>query len=124
MEHNECIIDAVEREVLEETGRVFTPTAFIGSYFLSPATNGKHYLRMCFCGDVDTEQQAAPLDPDILTTHWLTLEQICQRKQQLRSALVLKSLDDYLAGLRYPLQQFHFTRDENHLAQVCYNRLI
>ncbi|MCO7222770.1 NUDIX hydrolase [Pleionea sp. CnH1-48] len=120
---NESIIDAVIREVHEETGLSFTPEYLIGNYFLSPATNGKHYLRFCFYGTTPDQQEPSPIDSDILATHWKTIEDICALGRSLRSALVLQCLDDYLCGKRYSLDQFHFCSDELNLAEVCYNRL-
>ncbi len=36
-------------------------------------------------------------------THWLTRAELKQREPQLRSPLVLRCIDDYLAGRRAPL---------------------
>ena len=61
------------------------------------------FLRFCFCGQVDDHDAEQMLDTDIISTHWLTLAQIQARTSQLRSALVLKSIEAYLGGQRYPL---------------------
>lgn len=123
VETGESILQAVSREVYEETGLTFTPNYLIGSYFLSPATNGKHYLRFCFYGDVPDSQPPAPQDPDIRAAHWMSVEEICKLGRSLRSALVLKCLDDFLCGQRFPLEQFHYCGNEMQLADLCYTRL-
>ena len=100
VEPGEALLEAVRREVREETGLVFTPEAILG---LSPlkAANGSDYFRVCFTGTVPEAAVAAPEDPDILRCHWLTREQLATAP--LRSGWVLRCLDDALAGRRYPL---------------------
>jgi len=124
VELKESLIDAVIREVKEETGLDFEPSSLIGTYLLSPAANGKTYLRFCFVGDVPQEQQACPQDPEIIDNCWFTLEQITQMPlKELRSALVLQCINDYLDGKRIPLETTSYFNDEHRLADECYNSL-
>jgi len=124
VELKESLHDAVVREVLEETGLDFSPTSLIGTYLLSPATNGKTYLRFCYLGEVCENQQANPQDPDILDACWFTLQQITDMPQKsLRSALVLQCLNDYLNGIRHPLDSLNFYGNEQRLADDCYQIL-
>ena len=46
---------------------------------------------------------ARALDPPIVTTHWFTREEIVRQEARLRTPLVLRCIDDYLAGRRLPL---------------------
>ena len=105
LEDKEAIIQAVMRETLEETCRHFTPEALLGFYRLRVST-GKTYLRYTFCGSISDIDPSQTRDPDILETHWLSYKQI-QNSQILRSNLVLKCVDDYLTGSRYPLDILH-----------------
>jgi len=101
LEDGETIIQAVIRETLEETCCHFTPEALIGLYRLR-TDNGKTYLRYTFTGLISEVDDKLSRDPDIIQTHWLTLDAI-QASASLRSELVLTSIKDYLAGARYPL---------------------
>ena len=124
VELKESLTDAVIREVKEEVGLDFEPTGLIGTYLLSPATNGKTYLRFCFVGEVPESQQPAPQDPEILENCWFTLEEITSLdRKSLRSALVLQCLSDYLDGKRIPLETVSFYSDEHRLANKCYESL-
>jgi hypothetical protein len=44
-----------------------------------------------------------PLDRGIIAAHWLSADEIKTREQQLRSPLVLQSINDYVQGKRFPL---------------------
>lgn len=113
VEFNESIEAAVIREVMEETGLDFKPTALTGTYLVSPALNGKTYLRFCFVGETSEQQPAKPQDPDILENLWLTKEEILKiPKKELRSGMVLKCIKDYLRGVRIPLETLSFYNDE------------
>ena len=109
VEPGEAVLDAVRREVREETGLAFTPEAIVGLYPLK-AANGKDYFRVCFSGSVPAGAEAAPEDPDILRCYWLTRAELVAAS--LRSGWVLRCLDDALAGMRYPLELVAETRQE------------
>lgn len=98
----------VAREALEETARVFTPTALVGIYlsrFLRPATGEDvTYLRLAYCGTVGEELPGRTLDEGIVRTLWLTVDELRASRARHRSALVLQCIEDHLAGRRYPLE--------------------
>jgi len=100
LDEGESLIEAVSRETLEESGWHFIPQAIVGIYQYTSSLNHNTYLRICFCGEHHTHKQ--PLDTGILRTVWLTREEIVQ-KENLRSPLVLRCIDDYSQGIRYPL---------------------
>ncbi len=102
LEPHEDILQAVVREVYEETGLHFTPESLVGTYLLESERTGKTYLRFCFAGTVPVED-ARPQDSDIVEAHWLTKEEIEQVRQYWRSDIVKKCLQDYAEGHRYPL---------------------
>ena len=101
IEDGEGIIDAAKREMLEETCCHFTPIALTGLYRLRTAQQ-KTYIRYAFCGQASKVDKTATLDSDIIDTHWLSLVEL-EAKDNLRSELVLRSIYDFIAGNRYPL---------------------
>lgn len=106
----EAILDAVVRETLEETGLPFTPTAFLGVYPLR-ARDGRDYCRLAFAGTVPDGMEAKPLHEDeILACRWLTRDEIAAGRP--RSGVVLRCIDDFLAGRRFPLEAVSALRDE------------
>ena len=95
------------REALEETAHPFKPTALVGVYlsrFQRPATQEDiTYLRMAFCGDIGEHQPGLSLDEGIVRTVWMTPEEVRASADRHRSPLVLRCIEDHLAGQRHPL---------------------
>lgn len=94
LEHGETLLEAICREVLEETTRPFQPTGLIGVYQWSPPDSDKTYLRFCFSGTVGEPDPGRTLDPDIRATHWLNREQITRGPWPMRSPMVVQCIDD------------------------------
>jgi phosphatase NudJ len=110
VEPGESLLAAVVRETFEETGLRFEPEFLVGIYQLR-AGNGKDYVRVCFAGRVPEDGEATPQDSQILACHWLDREHIAQRP---RSSMVLRCIDDHLAGRSWPLEVAdHFLRDRS-----------
>jgi 8-oxo-dGTP pyrophosphatase MutT (NUDIX family) len=103
LEDGESLIDAAVRECLEETAWQFRPEALVGIYRWRHPASEDTYLRATFCGQCVQHHVDRALDPDITAAHWMTADAIRERETQLRSPLVLRSLEDYLGGKRYPV---------------------
>jgi 8-oxo-dGTP pyrophosphatase MutT (NUDIX family) len=103
LEHGESLIAAAAREAFEETGHRFEPQHVVGFYLWHSEEAGTTYLRVAFGGYAEASGGGAALDEGIVAVHWLTRAQLAHREQQLRSPMVLRCIDDYLAGRRYPL---------------------
>lgn len=101
MEDQENLIQAAEREVLEETGYEFTAVSFSGLYQWHAAKASLTFMRVNFIGTVGTNPVSDKLDSDITAVHWLTPEEIALLP--LRSPLVLRCIEDYLHRPHYPL---------------------
>lgn len=104
LEESESLLDAVIRETREESGWGFMPQALVGIYRWQVPPAETTYLRFCFYGSCHDHQPELPLDEGILRTVWLTRAELAANPQQLRSPMVLRCIDDYLAGLSYPLE--------------------
>jgi ADP-ribose pyrophosphatase YjhB (NUDIX family) len=103
LETGESLLEAVVRETREETAWRFQPTALLGIYRWASPANRVTYLRFCFTGECSDHDPHHPLDSGIIRTWWLTRDEVMARTSQHRSPLVLRCIDDYLAGKRYPL---------------------
>jgi 8-oxo-dGTP pyrophosphatase MutT (NUDIX family) len=103
LDEGETLVEACARETLEETGWQFTPQALVGIYRWISPRDGETFIRYSFCGELGKQLSPEPLDSAILRSRWLTLDQLENSAIQLRSVLVPRCIDDYLAGTRYPL---------------------
>ncbi|MCW8945284.1 MAG: NUDIX hydrolase [Sedimenticola sp.] len=103
LEEAETLIDAVIRETREETAWGFSPESIVGIYKWQVPPAEATYLRFCFHGTCHDHQPALPLDEGIIRTLWLTRDELAEQSAKLRSPMVLRCIDDYLAGCRYPL---------------------
>jgi 8-oxo-dGTP pyrophosphatase MutT (NUDIX family) len=107
LDPGESPIEGVKRETLEETARHFEPEALLGVYlsrFVRPASGEDvTYLRFAFCGTVGEPLPGRTLDEGIVRTLWLTPAEIRAAADRLRSPLVLRCIEDHLAGRRHPL---------------------
>ncbi|WP_457673923.1 NUDIX hydrolase [Thiolapillus sp.] len=108
LETGEDLVQAVQREMLEETARVFTPEALVGIYLYEVPERDRSYLRFCFCGTAGEILAGHRLDREIIATHWLTLDEIRENATRLRSPMVLDCIRDYRQGSRIPLDQLHY----------------
>ncbi|MDO5652544.1 MAG: NUDIX hydrolase [Brachymonas sp.] len=111
----ESLPEACVREVLEETGFDFTPEALVGVYLSryrghDPVHNRERdltFLRFTFCGALGDFHPERELDTPIVRTLWMTPEEIHASRARHRSPMVLRSLQDYLDGHRFPLDTIH-----------------
>jgi 8-oxo-dGTP pyrophosphatase MutT (NUDIX family) len=103
LEQGEDLVAAAIRETLEETGHHFTPEALVAVYLWPQPDQERTFLRFAFSGTVSEIEPRPALDEAILAVHWLTPNELARRADQLRSPMVLRGIEDYLAGRRYPL---------------------
>jgi len=103
VEMDESLVDAAIRETLEETAWHFTPEFLVGVYLWKQPQARTTFLRVCFAGQVTHHDPARTLDDGIEQAVWLSHAALLDRSAQLRSPLVLDTVNDYLSGERYPL---------------------
>lgn len=103
LEADESLTQAALRETLEETGWEVELTAVTGIYLYTAPSNGVTYQRVCFAARALRHLPDLPLDSGILGPRWLTREELAAQPGRWRSELVLRCIDDYLAGERHSL---------------------
>jgi 8-oxo-dGTP pyrophosphatase MutT (NUDIX family) len=108
LEQGESLLAAATREALEETGHRFEPEHVVGFYLWRSEDADTTYLRIAFCGSVEPSADVAALDEGIVALHWLSRAQLRNRAHQLRSPMVLRCVDDYLSGHRYPVDSLTY----------------
>jgi ADP-ribose pyrophosphatase YjhB (NUDIX family) len=119
-EPDETLTAGAAREVLEESAYEFEPRQLLGIYLwhapkagnplsanadveLTPPGSGITYLRFAFAGRTLAHHPERALDEGIIRAVWMTPDEIRANRERHRSPLVLRCLEDYLAGKRYPL---------------------
>jgi len=110
LEAGETLAEAVVRETLEESAHPFTPEALVGVYmthFERTAAAGVTYLRFTYSGSVGKAEAHRALDPDIVRTLWMSADELRACPERHRTPLVMRCIDDYLAGRRFPLDFVH-----------------
>ncbi len=103
LDEGETILQAAARETLEETAYDFTPTQLLGIYHWQRPAKDITYLRFAFIGELGAHHPELPLDDGIIRAVWMTLGELQVSKAIHRSPQVLKCVEDYLAGQRFPL---------------------
>ncbi len=103
LESGESLVEAVIRETLEETAYHFIPRALLGvyQYKSSPEIT---YLRFAFIGEITGHDANRKLDAGIVRAAWLSSDEVHASSAHHRTPLVLRCIDDYLAGRRFALE--------------------
>jgi 8-oxo-dGTP pyrophosphatase MutT (NUDIX family) len=103
LDPGESLVHAVARETLEETACTFEPTGLLGVYQYQSSADDVTYIRFAFTGKITGPETGRPLDTGIIRALWLTPQEIRREATRHRSPLVMRCIDDYLAGRRFPL---------------------
>ena len=109
LEHGESLIDAVRREVMEETAYQFEPEYILGVYMYPNRAKELTYMRVAFYGHVLSHYPEQALDDGIVQALWMTRHELLEQPDKLRSIMVMKTIDDYLAGKSYPLDLLSYS---------------
>lgn len=103
LEAGESLLTGVTREVLEESAYHFVPQHLLGIYRWHSPESDTIFLRFAFTGAITGHEPDRQLDSGILQAIWLAPDEIRATQARHRSPLVLRCVEDYLAGKRYPL---------------------
>jgi ADP-ribose pyrophosphatase YjhB (NUDIX family) len=104
LEANESLVAAVVRETLEESAYHFIPQYLVGIYRWHSIESDTTYLRFAFTGKIAGHDPDRKLDSGILHALWLPPEEIRATRSRHRSPLILRCVEDHMAGKRYPLE--------------------
>jgi 8-oxo-dGTP pyrophosphatase MutT (NUDIX family) len=104
LDPGETLTAAAARETLEETGWHTEPLALVGIYTYPRPGTDIVYMRYCYHSRLVRHEPGRALDHPIERVCWYTREELLARRPMHRSPLVLRCIDDYLAGRRYPLE--------------------
>lgn len=107
LDEHETLAAAAIRETLEETAWEIQIDAVIGVYHWTHP-KGDTFVRTCFAGTALRHYPDQALDRGIQRALWLRRAELVALEPRLRSPLVLRCLDDYLAGKRFPLDVFNY----------------
>lgn len=103
LEPGESLVEAAVRETLEETGWTVEIQGLVGVGLYTAPSNGVTYYRTTFFGRPLSHDPALPLDTGIERTLWMTPAEMHAQAERLRSPMVARAVELYLAGQRYPL---------------------
>lgn len=103
LEPNETLRQAALRETLEETGWTVELSGVVGIYLYTAPSNGVTYQRVCFAATPLTHDPQRTLDEGITGALWMTRDELAAQPERWRSELILRCIDDYLAGQPYDL---------------------
>ena len=103
LDDNESLQQAAVRETREETGWTVALTHLIGVHQWRSTEHGEGVIRFSFAAKPLSHDPQQTLDIGIRRALWLTRREIADLGPQLRSPMVLRSIDEWLAGQRLPL---------------------
>ena len=101
-DEGETIQAAAIREAREETGWEVRLDYIIGQYAYYSPHNQVTYFRTAFAAS-PIQKVSDKLDKEIMEAVWLTYDEIIRKREHMRSPLVIRVIDDYRAGKKFPL---------------------
>jgi 8-oxo-dGTP pyrophosphatase MutT (NUDIX family) len=110
LERGESPAEGAARETLEEAAWHIEPYALVGIYRWEAPDTGATFVRFAYAARPLRHEPDRALDDGIIDSLWLTYEELAERRDEHRSPLVLRCVDDYRAGRRSPID---FVQDVN-----------
>ncbi|MCH8301280.1 MAG: NUDIX domain-containing protein [Proteobacteria bacterium] len=102
IETGEAPEQAVVRGAMEGTGCEISVSGLLGVYLWIHPQTRQQFLRIVYRADMVKENVSRQLDSGFCTVHWYSLADIRLRSGDLGSPIVLRSVEDYMAGKRQP----------------------
>ena len=101
IESGESPQDAVVREAMEESACEIAVSGLLGVYLWIQPQTRRQYLRIVYTAALVREHSnSRQLDDGIFAVHWYSVADIKHRNKDLRTPVVLRCIEDYLAGKR------------------------
>jgi len=97
IEPGESPEQALIREAFEETAWHVKPDQLLGTYLWHLEDGARRFLRIAFTASCESFDPLAPLDEGILRAVWMSVDEICAAADRLRTPMVLRCIEDYLA---------------------------
>jgi 8-oxo-dGTP pyrophosphatase MutT (NUDIX family) len=103
-DEGETLFQAAVRETLEESAWEVELDGLLGIYAFKPQNLDYGFLRVAFAARALRHHPRRALDEGIERAVWLSRDELAACSERHRSPMVLRGVDDYLAGRRYPLE--------------------
>ena len=103
LEPGESLAAGAARETLEEAAWQVEATALVGVYRWEAPDNGATFVRFAYAAMPLAAVPGRKLDEGIVEALWLPYHEIVARRDEHRSPLVMRCIEDYRAGRRWPL---------------------
>jgi len=100
IEAGESPEEAVQREVLEETGCNADCGELIGMYLWIHPQTRQQFVKIVYVATFLGYDESRALDDSIVARRWMTRQDIEHRRTMLRSPIVLRCIRDFEAGKR------------------------
>lgn len=103
LDENESLQQAAVRETYEESGWIVEPKGLLGISLYHSPHNGVTYHRTTFFAEPIRHDDSVVLDDGIERIIWMTYEQMLAASERMRSSLVIRAVEQYRNGQRFPL---------------------
>lgn len=100
IEAGEAPEQAVVREALEEAGCQIEVSELLGVYLWIQPQSRQQFLRIVYTATFLSQDTTRQLDDGIYAVHWYSVADLRHRQKDLRTPVVLRCVEDYLAGTR------------------------
>lgn len=103
-DEGETLFQAAVRETLEESAWEVELSGLLGIYAYKPQNLDYGFLRVAFAAQALRHHPERALDDGIERAVWLSRDELAGCSERHRSPMVLRGVDDYRLGRRYPLE--------------------
>jgi ADP-ribose pyrophosphatase YjhB (NUDIX family) len=103
LDANESLSEAAVRETVEETGWKVQIDGIVGIALYKSPHNQVTYHRTTFFGSAISHDPERQLDDGISRAIWMSYDEMQLAAAKMRSHLVLKAVEQYRNGHRYPV---------------------